>query len=639
LHQDPLITESKTWPEGHFSSNDVRNLVLVLLLCFVFSYLRWLKLDSLVWGDPALWLTQGQRAASGEIPYRDFSWSYPPLAVLLLGAMMKLFGVAFAVAQTFADLASLAVVVLGYFLMRSLLPRFLHLPLMACLVAIGGTSLMFFGLFSLLSYIPALQIGAAGFLLLLLGLLSYVRSGKFTAATWLVLAVGAFVGLYTKPETILATCATLGLLAILDRHYWFATKRTKEWFWHYAKVAAVSFAPALLAYLGMGAVAGFRNMELGITGYGLASTACPWWPTGLGIFGALASLGEAAFIASALSLTRRSRFALRFGKTYSYALAGGLAGAVIFLAYVTQTNWELLTGPRSIFDKLWYSAPSTLWSSAVLLPVMWSSIVLWLWLLFRFIRSWGRDLSGAVLTNLVLLTGPVAMSCRGWFNWHLGLTTNVPAICYPFFILLAPYLMWQLLSLAGPGPDLAAGVRGRPGAAVATILLAYALVRVVAGYPSQLSNRPYHNLATEAGNIRLTDAATNSEIYRFVMENSQPSDAVLDLPYGGGMNVATHRLSPVFSTLFVQLRMPDDLLERDLDRIRAHPPKIVIAENKPDYFVSYGLEGCTCAFPKVVWVPPTSSLVLGKVFPAVRYIQENYRVQKTIGSKILLVPK
>jgi hypothetical protein len=389
----------------------------------------------------------------------------------------------------------------------------------------------------------------------------------------------------------------------------------------------------------MGAVAGFGNMQLGITGYGLARTACPWWPTGLGAFGAAASLGEAAFIASILSLTRRREFFLRFGRTYYYALAVGFAGACLYLVYFVSTNWTLLAGPRPILDKLWNSAPSALWSNAVLLPVMWSSILVWFWLFFRFVRSRARLPNAGSLTLLVLLTGPVAMSSRGWFNWHLGPTTTVPAICYPFFILLAPFLIWRFLGIAGPGADLDRGIRGVGGAAVVTLFVVYAALRIGAGYSGFLSNRPYQDLNTLAGNIRLSNFAVDSEIYRFVLENSGPTDTVLDVPYGGGMNVATQRLSPLFTGQFEQLKVPDDFLEKDLERMQARPPKVVIAQNEPNYAVFYGLEGCTCAFPHLVWVPPASSVVPGKVFPAIDYIQQNYRVAKIVGSKLLLVPK
>jgi hypothetical protein len=558
--------------------------------------------------------------------------------VLLLGWTMKLFGVAFAVAQVFVDVASFAVVVLGYLLIRPLLPRFLHLPVMICLVAIGGTSLMFFNLFSFLTYVPALQIGAAGFMLLLMGVLSYLRTGKLSAGMWLCIAVGSFVAAFTKPETLLATFCTLGLMAVVDRHYWFREKNTAEWFRHYAKVAMACVAPVLIAYVWMGTVAGFRNMQSGITGYGLARTACPWWPTGVGIFGAAASVGEAAFIASILSLTRRRQFFLRFGRTYYHALAGGFLGAGIFVAYVLYSNWNLFTGPRPATDKLWYSVPTIFWSNAVLLPVMWSSILLWLWLFVRWIHSKGRMTEPGYVTLLILLTGPVAMSSRGWFNWHLGPTSTVPAICYPFFILLAPYLMWRFLAIAGPGPDLS-GVRGLAGAAVAALFVGYAVLRVAGGYSNLLSDRPYQDLSTLAGHIRLSNFTVDSEIYRFVLEHSGSTDTLLDIPYGGGMNVATHRLSPVFTGQFEQLKVPDDLLEKDLDRIRAHPPKVVIAENQPNYAAYYGLEGCTCAFPRLVWVPATTSVVPDKHFPVIDYIRQNYSVSKIIGPKLMLVPK
>ncbi len=624
---------------GRYSARDLRNLAVIALLCCIVAYLRWLKLDTLVWNDPGRWLFEGQRVAAGEVPYRDFSWFYPPLAILLLGWTMKMFGTYFAVAQLFVDVISVALVFLAYGLIRLILPRFLHPPVMVCLLAIGGTSQTFFSLFSLFIYVPALQLAAAGLLLLLIGLISYVQTGQWKIGTWLLAGAGAFLAAFTKPETLLATYATLGVLAVVDRNYWFSGRKTSDWLWHYAKVAAVCIGPVLIAYLWMAKIVGFRNLWLGVTSFGLASTACPWWPTGIGLFSVAAALGEAGFLAAVLSLVRRDQFAKRFGRAYRYALIGGVAGACLYVVYVVYRNWELLTGTRSVIDKIWYSAPSTLWSGAVLLPVMWSSILLWLWLMLRWAAGRGRSISGNSITLLVLLSGPVAMTTRGWFNWHFDVTSTVPAICFPFFILLGPYLMWRMLAAVGPGFDLDRGPRGAPGAALITILLAYALVRVIAGYPSQLSNRGYSTLATLAGDIRLSDFAVNSEIYRFVSENSGPDDYVLDIPYGGGMNVATHRPSPLFFTMLEDLSMPDDFLERDLERIRAHPPKIVIAENRPNYGVYYGLEGCVCAYPRLVWYPPSSSIVAGKVFPAIRYIQQNYRVLKTVGPKLLLAPK
>jgi hypothetical protein len=622
----------------HISTTDLGNVALIVVLCGILGYLRWVKMDTLVLGDTPRWLFEAQRVAAGEVPYRDFSWNYPPFSVLLLGWAMKWFGVTFAVAQVFVDIVSIGVVLAIYSLVRLLLPRFLLLPVMFCFVAVCGTSLMFFNLFSLLTYVPALQTAVGGFLLFLLGVLNYLRTGKMKATTWLMVTLGAFVAAYSKPETFVATYSTLILLAIIDRNYWFDRRNLGDWFLHYAKVGVACAGPMLMIYLWTGAIAGFANMMAGITGYGLAGDTCPWWPTGLGIFGAASSLGEAAFMVSALSLTRRKHFVAHFGRTYYYGLAGGLAGACVYLAYIFFNNWDLLTGSRSIVDKIWYSGQSTFWTSAVLLPVMWSCVVLWFYLVVRFFLLRKQRPSADYFTILVILTGPVAMSARGWFNWSLGIRTDVPGICYPFFLVLGPYLIWRSLALGGPGLDLHAGARSRAGVAVVALLATYGLLRVIAAYPRLLSNGIYHDMSTLAGNVRLTDYKTDSEIYRFVVENTSPSDTVLDLPYGGGINFAAHRLSPFFETQFQQVSMPERFLEKDLKALRQHPPRVVIAENGPSYGVSYGLKSNTCVFPRLVWAPSTSS-VDDKVFPAIVYIEQNYRVAELVGRKLLLVPK
>ena len=634
------------FPETHsdqikspaFSKTDLGNIAFIVMLCGILSYLRWAKMDTLVLGDAPRWLFEAQRVAVGQLPYRDFSWQYPPFSVLLLGWTMRFFGITFTVAQVFVDVVSISVVLAAYFLIRLLLPTFLLIPVMFCFIAVCGTSLMFFNLFSLLTYVPALQTAAGGFLWLLVGVLIYLRTGKLTGANWIMITSGAFIAAYSKPETFVATYSTLVVLAIADRNYWFEGRETREWFWHYTKLGTACAAPALIAYLWTGAVVGFANLREGITGYGLAGAACPWWPTGLGLFGAASSLGEAGFIAATLSLTRRKHFVARFGRGYYFGLAGGLLGVFVFLAYVFFNNWELLTGRRSIVDKIWYSGQSTFWTSAILLPVMWSSVVLWFYLAVRFIRSRRQRPSTDAITILVLLAGTVAMSARGWFNWSLGIRTDVPGVCYPFFLVLGPYLLWCLLSLGGPGLDLNAGMRAKAGFAVAALLVTYGLMRFIAGYPNLLSNRAYHELSTIAGRVRLINYETDSEIYRFVLENTSPNDTVLDLPYGGGINFATHRLSPFFDTQFRHVSMSDRFLDKDLDGIHQHPPRVVIADNQPNYGATYGLKDNVCPFPQLVWAPDSRS-VADKIFPTIVYIQQNYRVAKVVGRKLLLVPK
>ena len=619
-----------------FSVLDLPNLVLILIFCGALAYLRWSKIDTLVWGDTPRWLFEAQRVAAGQIPYRDFSWNYPPLAVLLLGWTMRWLGVTFTVAQIFVDIVSFGIVLGAYSLVRMLLPRFLLMPVMFCLVAVCGTSLTFFNFFSLLTYVPAVQIGVGGYLIFLIGVLKYIRIGKIEATTWLMVTLGAFVAAYSKPETFIATYSTLLLLALIDRNYWFDKKDFKNWFMQHAKLGLACVAPALIAYLWIGGVAGFSNVKAGIGGYGLAGDLCPWWPTGLGIFGAASSLGEAAFIVSVLSLTCRKQFVARFGRPYYYVSVVGLAGAVVYIAYVFFNNWNLLTGKRSIIEKVWYSGQTTFWTSAVLLPVMWSCLALWFYLVVRFFLLRKQKPGFDYFTIIILLTGPVAMSARGWFNWNLETRTAVPGACYPFFLILGPYLIWWLVAQVGPLPNHRVAIRNRVGISLVVLLLAYGSLRLVAAYPHLLSNKAYHPLSTLAGNIRLADYETDSEIYRFVLENTAPTDTILDLPYGGGINFAAHRLSPVFETQFQQVSMPERFLLMDLEALGHRRPKVVIADNGLNYGASYGLRADACAFPRLVWVPTSSGD--DRTLPAVIFIQKNYRVAKVVGRKLLLVP-
>jgi hypothetical protein len=613
-------------------------LPVIVAACGILSYLRWTKMDTLVWGDTARWLFEAQRVAAGQLPYKDFSWIYPPFSVLSLGWIMRWLGVSFSVAQIYVDVVSMGVVLAAYVLVRNLFPRFLVLPVMLCFVAVCGTSLSFFNIFSLLTYVPALQTAVCGFLIFLLGILKYARTGKMTAAMWLMVTLGAFVAAYSKPETLMATYGTLLLLAIVDRNYWFGGQERKEWLRHYAMLGLACVAPALGAYLWTGAVTGFANMMVGLGGYGLASRTCPWWPTGLGAFGAVAALGEAAFLLAALSLTRRKTFSDRFGRRYFYGLAGGFAGGLIYASYVFYNNRELLTGSRPIAEKIWYSGQSTFWTSAVLLPVMWACVALWLYLVFRVFLSRGKQISADYFLLLVLLTGPVAMSARGWFNWLLDSRTQVPGICYPFFLVLGPYLLWRALAPEGSDAEIPTGMRSASGCAILGSLIVYGALRVVAAYPQLLSDRPYQAMSTLAGEVRLKNYQADAEIYQFVLENTSPTDTVLDLPYGGGINFAAHRLSPIFQIQFQQLSVPDRLLESDLGSIRQHPPKVVIADNAPNYGAIYGWNTNECVFPRLVWAPETVAQS-DRVAPAIVYIEQNYRVAKVVGRKLLLVPK
>src|SRR5512139_1099920 len=87
------------------------SLVIISAFCALFMVLHWSKLDSL-WGDPARWLFEAYRSASGETLYRDFAWQFPPLSLLLMSGAFRLLGGTFGAAQVVLDALSLIAVLL-----------------------------------------------------------------------------------------------------------------------------------------------------------------------------------------------------------------------------------------------------------------------------------------------------------------------------------------------------------------------------------------------------------------------------------------------------------------------------------------------------------------------------------------------
>jgi len=578
--------------------HDLWNGIGMALVCTFFIVTRWKKMGSLLWLDPARWLNEFSLVARGEMPYRDFSFQYPPFAAFFYGWLLRWCGITFTTVQIVTDLLDLAIVFLSFLLMRRLLPRGLHLAAGSLLVAVCATSLMNFNFFSYVSYIPSLQTGAVGALLFLLGQLRYLEEGRFGLAAWAMGACGGFIAVLSKPEYALAAVCAIGLLAWLERDIRLGLK-----------LGLVSVGPALAVYAVVAQVAGLANLKAGIAGYGLATAFCPWWPTGVGVFGILAALGEAALVAWLLRLTSR--------KATTGVTTFGIVGAIVFFAYIGYQNKLALMEPLLPFaERIRRMLPSLLYTSAVLEPVMWVSIVafmVWLW-------------QRREKALLLILAWPVAMSTRSLFGSTQSIFPEVTAVDYPFLLLLAPYFLWRYT---------------KSTTITAALVVAYSLLRVAGGWPDLLSDKKYGVLDTAAGSVKLLNYQTDSQVYQFVMANTTPQDYLLDIPYGGGLNFATGRPSPIFTTQLAGMGWAPELQQRDLDGMKRHPPRLIVAQDEANFgtFWGFGMRGdraCTC--PRLVWAPTAASWNPQYVFPVVKYIQQYYKPRVRLGNKILLEP-
>src|SRR5262245_12942962 len=173
------------------------------------------------------------------------------------------------------------------------------------------------------------------------------------------------------------------------------------------------------------------------------------------------------------------------------------------------------------------------------------------------------------------------MSVRSLVGTILGNWPEVPAIAYPFLLIIGPYLLLRALQLPYPRLSrLRAGSGRIPVFVVGALMLSYAAIRLAGAYAGLLSDRQFTDLRTPGGLVRVNEGEVEAKIYDYVMRNTKPSDSIVEIPFGGGMMVATGRRSPLYTTLFIQLRPPKYIQEYDLQAIRQHPPEVVIAENR-----------------------------------------------------------
>ncbi len=213
-------------------------------------------------------------------------------------------------------------------------------------------------------------------------------------------------------------------------------------------------------------------------------------------------------------------------------------------------------------------------------------------------------------------------------------------MCYPFMMLLTPYVLLRFLRLPYREPeDLQIQAVGRPETVVAALMLFYITVRIVGGW-NVISNGSFATLDTQAGRVHVSKGAENFEIYNYVLAHTRQDDPILEIPDGGGISFATRRPSYGFTTLWNDIPLSEEFQALDLRMVQAKPPRVVIASAEEHFNSYYGVMGTNgCMFPSIAWVPNRLSWRPGFVFPAVRWIEENYKVDRRVGDWVLLLPK
>lgn len=599
----------------------------LVLFSVALCALRWCKMDTL-WGDSPRWIFEAYRTGSGEFPYRDFTWQYPPLAILLSGMAISVVGAKFAVLQGLLDVMSASLVLLTWDTAR----RFVAGPLpvtvailLACAgVANGGN----FALFSLQLYTPAILLGAIGLLLVVREMADYLTSGSMTRTKTGWLIVGSTIGLLSKPEFIVGVLGCLVATALLDRGLWFRSGARTGWAWHHTRILLLATTPAIAVYAGIVALCGAHKVLSGIGGYGTAGLTCPWWPTGLGLFGALVAVGYGVIVVAICSLLQLRRSWVRYGKMNLLLWAGALlsvAAAAVYLPYCV-TELPIFSEGATPFRIVSFF----LSTGTVLLPVMWIGILMWVVLVIRFSRAPEQRRNEYALLILVL-TPAVLISLRGLFGTTMSQLTQVSVAAYPLWFIVLPCLILWL--------PRAFEFTRRPAVMASAALLAYAILRLTGAVVTETTGE-YIPLHTDAGTIKLRDTQIAPKVYSYVMAHTDQGEPILDIADGGGVNFGGHRASPIFSTQFTAFAPDANHLNTDLVRMEQHPPRLVIANEGATFQATYGL--CTntgCTFPALVWRSSRLACDPSRTFPVLDYIRSHYQEVARFGEKVIYIRK
>lgn len=248
----------RLWAFHVLNPSDTRTLFAFGLLFSLYLWLTW-GFIAIWWGDYSRWLHEVSRIAAGEVPYRDFVWQYPPLAIYLFGAVAAAFGDGFNTIRTLAAAICLVIFVLYFLFIRGLVEKSLVAPVFvsAFLLAVSYSSIESETLMAGM-YTPAAPLGALLILATACLYLKIYREPRLTSA----LAVGVLLALaiLTKQDYWMPSLCLLT----------FVTFRVRR-----RRLMAFALAAAFFGVLIAGAVfvitqAGLRNFLDGLVGFNVA---------------------------------------------------------------------------------------------------------------------------------------------------------------------------------------------------------------------------------------------------------------------------------------------------------------------------------------------------------------------------------
>ncbi len=162
-----------------------------LAFYFAFHGIRTIYVHYL-WGDFGWWHDLVRRYVHGEIPYKDFTWPYPPLSLYIYGWLAEAFGDSFLVLRLIPMVITVLIAFMVFFIARHCVPKKV-MPLMVMASMIMGVSNSSYGgeTLGIGMYTPAVPLGILLSLVCLFASIKYILT---SSKHWLYLMGVGFSG-------------------------------------------------------------------------------------------------------------------------------------------------------------------------------------------------------------------------------------------------------------------------------------------------------------------------------------------------------------------------------------------------------------------------------------------------------------
>jgi hypothetical protein len=222
-----------------------------------------------VYSNTGRWFYESWMLSSGQIPYRDFTWQYPPLGLLVPGLFLTVLGNSTVSLYAFTFLTALGTAVAVYKICR------LHgleskISLVWTAAFFGASNLGVSKMIGAVGvFTPTWPIGLGGILIMILGT-SNLLTGQRNTGRFLIIA-GVAISLLSKPEFALATLALFSLMIIFR----LVGKRVENGsdLRHEALILVVIGSVIAFSLYGIIAlITGSGNLLAGVDGYGQSAT-------------------------------------------------------------------------------------------------------------------------------------------------------------------------------------------------------------------------------------------------------------------------------------------------------------------------------------------------------------------------------